>query len=111
MSAIEVTAKKGDREVKVNYDFGDDLNASVELFGEGVVHSQYAAQAKVRCQAIMRAGIDAGKTDEDIQGIIASWKPGTKISIGADPKQAFMAAFAGMSKEEKAEVLKELRSK
>lgn len=106
---IEVSAKNTDTgaEAKVTYDFGDNLQESVSLYGENVVHEMFVSQAKVRLQAGLRSCMDTGK---DPVEFAANWKPGVKApSISADPFAVAKAAFAKMDDEKKAEFLRSLK--
>jgi hypothetical protein len=108
MAEIEVSAKTKDHpEAKViSYDFGDDLDSMVSLFGAETVFSNARAQMKVGLQAAMRRYIDDGKDVNTLPGV---WKPGVTMQRSADPVAAVKAAFAGWSDEEKAAFLASLQ--
>jgi hypothetical protein len=90
MSAKEITAKvnSSDREaVTVTYDFGDNLDEAVSLFGAEVVFARFAAAATVDLQGVIRRHMvdqlgkdgqvtSAAKSDEEIAELVANWKPG-----------------------------------
>ena len=60
MSKIQVTAtnkklsEAGIAEVGVDYDFGDNLDEAVELFGKEVVYSHYKRAATIFIQDVLR---------------------------------------------------------
>ena len=96
-------------EVSVEYDFGDDLDAAVELCGADVVYSQYKSNAKVALQGIMRAKLKASLPSDQIQAIADAWKPGMVAERTAvDPATAIQNAFNTWSDEKKAEFLAKL---
>lgn len=110
MSAIEVTANKGQKSLTVNYDFGDNLQDAVTKFGEDVVFSNMQQSMKISLQALIRRGFDKGVTDEEIAAQAAGWKPGVAAQRTADPVAAIMAKWQGIPAEKRAELLKQLKS-
>ena len=105
---LEVSAKTKDHpEAKViSYDFGENLDEMTKMFGADAVFSNARAQMKVGLQAAMRRYITEGKDVSTLPGL---WKPGVSMERTVDPIAAVKAAFAGWSKEEKAEFLKSLQ--
>ena len=98
-------------ECAVQFDFGDDLNAAVDLCGEEAVHSNYKANAKVQLQAIIRAKLKAGNTPDSIQAIVANWVPGMVMEKTAiDPVKAVENAYATWSSEKKLEFIARLEA-
>lgn len=96
-------------EGEVAYDFGDDLNAAVDLCGEEAVHSQYKSAARVTLQGIIRAKMKDGLSMDAIQDVVNAWKPGVAIAkTVVDPATAVAAAYDSWSDEKKAAFLKEL---
>ena len=96
-------------ECVVNFDFGDDLNAAVDICGEEAVHSNYRANGKVQLQSIIRAKLKAGLNQDAIQALVDTWKPGMVMEKTAvDPAKAVISAFGSWSDEKKAEFLKSL---
>ena len=108
---IEVTAKlseaKGGAEGKVNYDFGSDLPEMTEKFGENVTFSNARSQMKIGLQAAIRRRLEAGQPIDDLED---NWKPGVAIKGIVDNIAAAKAAYAKMSKEDRAKFLNNLRS-
>ena len=111
--AIEVKATKNgiDREVAALVDFGENLQDATAKFGEEVVFSGFVAQAKIRAQAIMRDMLTEGKTDEEIQTFMNTWKPGISRERTVDPTAAFLNKFAGMTAEDQNKFLEQLMAK
>lgn len=95
---IEVTAKKGEREATIQYDFGTDLTEMVEKFGADVVHSNARANMKISLQGIMRRKLEAGETCD---GLAETWKPGVQLERTVDPLATAKKALAGMTEEER----------
>lgn len=111
MSAKEINAqlKDGTRVVKVTYDFGDNLQDAVAKFGEEVVFSRFESAAVIDAQALIRRGIKAEKTDEEIASTLAAWKPGVKQVVRKSASEKIKDAFSGLTAEQKKEMLKALR--
>lgn len=108
-TVVDDEGKVVNQEVQVEYDFGDNLDAAVETCGADTVFSNFKANAKVALQGIMRNNLKAGKTAEQIQELVNSWKPGVVMEkTSVDPKQAFMASFAAFPLEKKLEMLRQL---
>lgn len=96
-------------ETVIQYDLGDTLDASIDLFGKEAVHSQFVAGAKVAIQGLMRGKMKQGNTPEQIQEFFNGYKVGMVIErTQVDPLQATKAAFQTWSPEKKAEFLKSL---
>jgi hypothetical protein len=104
---IEVTAKKGDAEGTINYDFGEHLEEMCEKFGDSVVFTNARANMKIVLQAAMRRRLEAGQPVEDLAD---NWKPGVQMERIVDPIAAAKAKYATMNEDEKAAFLEELRS-
>jgi len=96
---------------EVEYDFGVDVDAAVDMFGGAVVHSGFVTAAKIAAQNRMRELMKQGKTPQEAEAALADWKPGVKQPrAGKDPVEAFLAKFGGMSDAERAAVLGELQA-
>lgn len=119
----EVKAKQSGNNhvVTVGYDFGDNLNEAVELFGEDVIFAKFKQAAIVDFQSILRRHMFTvdGEGDsvtltaidsEDVALIeaVADWKPGVSTRVTKSPKEKAMAALKGMSPEEIEQMLAEL---
>jgi len=108
MGDIEVKAKKGDNETAVSYNFGKNLADAVAKFTEDVVFTNFRQAAKITLQAGLRRCLEAGKDPVEFAG---KFKPGVQTATGAvDPVVAMKAKFAGMSNEERAEFLNDLKN-
>lgn len=106
---IEITAKKDDLSCAVTYDFGHDLESMVAMFGSDVVFTNARQSMKITAQAAMRRLLKNGKTQDEIQKIIAAWKPGVQIERTVDPIATFKNKFAGMDEEAKKALIAELK--
>ena len=104
---IDVTAKKNDAEGTVPFDFGEDLEEMVSLFGESVTFSNARAQMKIGLQAAMRRRLEAGQPVADLA---TAYKPGVQLERIVDPIAAAKAKFATMDDDERAEFLESLRA-
>lgn len=114
MSRTEVSAKLKDMAdedaVTVSYDFGDDLDSAVELFGADVVFQRFKAAATIDLQSLIRRHIsgEKPKTQEEIQGIVDEWTPGVTTRTRKSPKEKVLSILEGLSEEERARLLAEL---
>lgn len=99
--------KTGDnREVEVQYDFGDSLSEAVELYGEEAVFNQYVQAARIGLQALLRRhGEDPNKSQDDLQEIADNWKPGEKRVQRKSTEEKVADLLAGKSPEEVQEIL------
>lgn len=97
------------REVEIQYDFGDNLDAAVDMCGEDVVFSNYVSAARINLQSIMRSKLSQGLDSDAIQTFCASWKPGMQLERQqVNPEQAVVNAFENWPEEKKMEFLKKL---
>lgn len=119
----EVKAKRAgnDHVVTVSYNFGDNLNEAIELFGEDVIFAKFRQAAIVDFQSVLRRHMfteeDEGNStvisdvsSEDVALIeaVADWKPGVTTRVTRSPKEKAMAALRGMSPEEIDQMLAEI---
>ena len=111
MLEVKATKQGSDREVVAIIDLGDNLQDAIAKFGEEVIFTNFAAQAKIRAQAIIRDMMVNGKTDQEINDFMATWKPGTARDRIVDPTAAFMRKFDGMTEEEQDKYIEELLAK
>lgn len=94
------------RSASAEYDFGDDLDASVELCGAETVHSNYVANATISLQSVIRAKLKAGLTPDQITTVVAGWKPGMVVEkTTIDPETAIKSAFSTWPVEKQREFL------
>ena len=96
-------------EVIVSYDMGDNLKSFTKLFGNDVAFSHAKAQGRVGVQARVRALYNAGKSTEEIQTELESYKLGDKVvRVAVDPQQAILKDFGNWDAEKQAEFLAKL---
>ena len=77
---MDVSAKIGKDGVvhTAKYDFGDNVAAAVEKFGEEVVFANFRSSCVVALQGYIRGLIKQNKTAEEIQAEVRKWKPGVR---------------------------------
>ncbi len=113
MAMTEITAKKkiGDVEkvATVTYDFGANLDEMTKKFGAEVVLSNARANMVITAQGAMRRYIETGKSQTDIAGIMASWKPGVALARQVDPVAALTSQWSTFTPERQAEILRQLK--
>jgi hypothetical protein len=106
---ISVTGKDKngkERSLSFNYDFGDTVKASLEKFGEDVVHKNFVSNAVVGAQSHARGGIKAGKTDAEVIASFSgpkAWKPGIRKST--PPHERILRDMEKLSPEQKKELM------
>ena len=111
MTEVKATKTGLDKEAIVNVDLGDNLQDAVAKFGEETVFSGFQAQAKIRAQSIIRDMMVEGKTNDEIQEFMNTWKPGITRERVSDPTAAFLNKFSGMTKEDQEKFLEQLIEK
>lgn len=121
MSVMELPTKieTSDRVVTVSYDFGDNLQEMLKLFGEAVVYSHAKANMKVHIRAIVKSGMKATKeraplTDAEIQAKIAGHVIGIAPERSPETKEkkikSYHATAASMTAEEVEDEIKKLKA-
>lgn len=99
------------KQVAINYDFGADLAEAVEKFGEAVVFTSFKSKAVITAQAAIRRYMEAGKNQDEIATLMASWKPGVAIERQIDTTAAFLANWDKLDPEKQQEILSQLKGK
>ena len=93
MATVVVKAKvpkAGGVEVSMPFDFGDDLPHATELFGAQTVFDSFVDTQVIRLQSAMRSIIEKGKSEKEMQDLLADWKPGVSRARIVDPLAAFV---------------------
>jgi len=95
---IEIVARKDGKEANVYYDFGDNLDEMIALFGDDVVFSNARSKMKIGLQANLRAYL---KANQNIEKLMSNYKPGVSLEIlPSDMNKATEDYFAGLSEDE-----------
>lgn len=114
MTAQTISAKNGTEEnspsASVEYDFGDNLDEAVTLFGAEVVFSRFKAASIVDLQALIRRHLEGEtpKTQAEIQALATEWKPGVASRKRKSTKEKAEELFANLSPAEKQQLLEQL---
>jgi len=120
MTAKTITAKAGTTDeapsATVEFDFGDNLAEASELFGDDVVFSRFVAAATVDVQALIRRhlssedkdGNSTAKSEEEIQSLVAEYKPGTSTRKRVSASEKAQRAIDNLTEAEKAALLESL---
>ena len=115
--SAKLSEKKGGRSATVEFDFGENLQKSLELFGEDAVYAGFKASAKIDLQAFMRRLLEAENEDgtlkfEDAQiGIeCKAFTPGTKTRETKSLMERMISLAGKMTPQEKEAFLAELNS-
>lgn len=107
--STQIKTTKGDREHIAEFDFGTDLKEAVEKYGEEVIFSSYKRSQVIAFQNAVRRMLDAGKTNEEIDQTMESWKPGVAMERTSDPIAALMSKWSKLTDEQKAEIISKLK--
>jgi len=109
---VKIGAKLGKdgRTYEAEYNFGENLDGMVKLFGADVVYNKAKAAMIVDIQGAMRGAIKANKPAREIADSIAKWKPGVR-KPGKSPVVKVQEHFAKLSPEERKALLRELAGK
>lgn len=115
MTVETITATAKDDEGKeinaeATYDFGDNLKAATDKFGEEIVFARFRSAARVDLQALIRRNI-TGKEPilgKALQEAVAKWTPGAAKPRKSKSEKA-AEAFDELSDEEKKDLLAQLK--
>lgn len=117
MSAQDVSFKRKEDETStvVQYDFGDDMAAAIEKFGEEVIWSRAKSAMVIDLQAygrrLLEKKADPKNTETvDIPALIAAWRPDVRSVVRQTAAEKAATAIASMSPEEKAKLLASLQA-
>lgn len=110
--SAEVSAKNGQeaKNATATFRVGENLHELAEQFGEEVVYSHAKRSVIIALQTTMRAAIEAGETQEQLQARVDEWKPGLK-KPAKSPLDKVRDEIARMSPEDKKRIMKELRDR
>lgn len=97
----------GEVEGTIDYNFGDNLEAAVALFGEEVIFTNFKQSAVIACQSRIRAALQQNKDGDALQVAIDEWKPGIKSISRKSPVDKLKALLEGKSPEDIAALLAE----
>jgi hypothetical protein len=76
-----------------SFDLGENLDQLVSMYGAAAVYASAVDDLTVSVQSLMRRGMKAGKTDDEIQELINTFRPGTSVRIAGDPLKAASVEF------------------
>jgi len=115
MASIEISAKKEvegvAKTVTILYDFGENLAEMAKKFKDEVVFTNARANFKITAQGAMRRYITAGKNEKEIAELMSNWVPGVALERTVDPVALLLGKWGTMTEDEKADVLKKLKTK
>jgi len=102
---VNVKAPKADgRSITVTADIPEGLQELVDKYGEPVVVDAAVRSLKIQFQAYIRALLEAGTPDDEIEAKAAEWVPGTK----RDSFAGTLAKVKSLSPEKRAALLEAL---
>ena len=110
----EVVARLGKEEdapaATVNYNFGDNLDEAIGLFGDEAIFSRFRSASVVDLQALIRRHLsgEKPKSQDEIQALADEWKPGIGTRVKRSPKDKALDALAALTPEDRATLLESL---
>jgi hypothetical protein len=110
--SAEMTAKNGNeaKSASVKVGVGENLQELGAQYGTDVVYSHARRSIIIAMQTSIRAALEAGKSQDEIQAAMADWKPGVKRPTKTAMDRV-REELQRMSPEDKKRILKELREK
>lgn len=112
MASEKVETSKGQRKHETDFDFGDGLEDAVSRYGADNVFDYYRRTGRVALQGVIRAMLEDGATDEEINTRIADWKPGVKLAgEKLSAEEQLLRDLKGKSAEEQLAFLSSLKAK
>tara|TARA_R100000655_G_scaffold80569_2_gene119994 strand:- start:119 stop:460 length:342 start_codon:yes stop_codon:yes gene_type:complete len=108
--AQAITATKDDSTATIEYNFGENVQEAIEMFGEDVVFAGFTKSAKITAQSAIRRYLTAGVDEDGIQEKMNSWKPGVALERVSDPVSAIKNKFANLDDDAKLELIKQLKA-
>lgn len=103
-----INASKNNVTVHADYDFGENLEAMRQKFGDEIVYSNARQQMKIGIQALMRRKIEKGENEAAIKQAVAEYVPGM-AGERQDPVEKFKSRWASLPDGEREAILKELQ--
>lgn len=88
--------------------FLGSLEELIDKYSVEVITEAARQQLRIKYQAAVRQLAEAGKSDEEISGTMANWKPGDRLGLGGDPQAVILKNFGNMTPEQKASLMKQL---
>jgi len=114
MKQLEVSAKLGKEAggatATIYVDAPETMEEAVKSFGNEAVLSNAISNWKVTIQAGIRRMLTTGNDQDTIQKAYKGAKMGVALARVTDPRAAIIAKWSVMSKEEKAELLADLKA-
>lgn len=97
------------KSLAVDYEFGENIQSAIDLYGEEVVFSMYKKAAKIEIQRVVRDIIVEGGDDDAAQTAVDKHQLGiSKPRAVGSVRDRAIAEFQKMSQEEQAAFLAEL---
>lgn len=94
----------------VQFDFPETFAEAGEMWGEENCLNLLNQKATIGVQNLVRSAIATGKSQEDIQEVVAGYKPGERrAGPRKDPKEKMREMFSNMTEEEQEAYLAELK--
>ena len=105
---VEAIDTKTNRKAIIYKNFGTDLADAVAKTSEAVIYSNYVAQSKIRCQALMRSRLSKGLPMDDM----LAWMPGVAMErVVRTTQESAILMFDKLSPEEKVAMIAKLQEK
>ena len=70
IKTIKVSCPKADRNLTVDFEFGDNLEENVEMFGADVVNNAFVRSAIISIQGVVRSAAENPEIQKDYPGVL-----------------------------------------
>ena len=115
MASITTNAPKANdgegRGITLEFNYGENLEEMTGLFAEQAIYNAAKGQFRVAFQAMVRAALENGKTDEEIEAAASGWEPPTEGRTKQSPLEKAAKMFDKMNPEDQAAFLAKLQTK
>ena len=107
-----VNAKGVERQIVVDYNFGEDLNDAIQATSEATIFNHYIASAKLSVNSFVRPMLNAKNEDEsftysddEVREALTKWVLPDKTGRSVDKGAKALKMLQGLSPEKRAEIL------
>ncbi|PCJ26738.1 MAG: hypothetical protein COA94_04895 [Rickettsiales bacterium] len=100
-------AVTGENEGVIEFNFGENLEEAVKLYGKDAVFNNYRQASTIALQGNMRRHLSQGKKGKELLAALKDWKPGQVSRQKKSAGEKLQAMLKGMTPEQVAATLKE----
>ena len=90
------------------HDFGANLDEATQKYTADVIYKKFVSSCVIDAQSRVRAMLEAGMPESEIQAKMKEWKPGVSMRT-SDPVASLINNWESFSDERKAQILAQLQ--